>query len=215
MIIFDWDGTLCDSTEHIVHAMRAAASELALAEPEVEQVRNIIGLGLPQAVLVLFPDEPEAMRQEIARAYAGQYIAAEQEPPQLFAGAMETLHQLRGRGLQLAVATGKSRRGLDRILNILGLTDFFDATRCADETRSKPHPLMLEEIMAECAVPEQQVTMVGDTEYDLEMATNAGVSSIGVSFGVHSLERLEKHAPVAIVDELPQLLDLEILSRSL
>ena len=110
------------------------------------------------------------------------------------------------------MATGKSRRGLNRILEKLGLTGFFDATRCADETRSKPHPLMVHEIMQERGVNAGRVIVVGDTEYDLEMASNAGVASVGVSFGVHSIERLEAHGPVAIVDELPQLLDLPAVS---
>ncbi len=130
----------------------------------------------------------------------------------MFAGALETLHALRDRGFELAVATGKSRRGLNRILATLELHDFFDASRCADETRSKPHPLMLQELMQERGVSAEGVVMVGDTEYDLEMASNAGVASVGVSFGVHSPERLQAHGPVAIVDELPQLLDLPELS---
>ena len=202
MVIFDWDGTLCDSEAHIVRAVQSAARDMGLREPGDAEAANIIGLGLPQAMAVLFPEIPDDER-----------VANEEEPPQLFPGALETLVVLKERGLELAVATGKSRRGLDRILRVFGLSDFFHATRCADETRSKPHPLMIEEIILERSVPAEQVVMVGDTEYDLEMAANAGVASVGVSYGVHSTERLQNHGPVAIVDELPQLLDLPALSR--
>lgn len=214
MIIFDWDGTLCDSVGHIVLGVQAAAQEMGLAVPSDEAAADIIGLSLPQAMAVLFPDVPEARREVLIQGYSRNYIANEEEPPELFPGARETLQGLKARGFEVAVATGKSRRGLDRILQKLGLNDFFDATRCADETRSKPHPLMVQEIMAERAVPAERVVMVGDTEYDLEMATNAGVASVGVSFGVHSIERLAAHGPVAIVDTLPQLLDLPALSPS-
>ena len=187
---------------------------MGLPVPSDEAAANIIGLGLPQAMAQLFPEVPEQRRIELAQTYARHYVENESDTPALFPGALETLHQLRDRGLELAVATGKSRRGLNRILAKMDLTGFFEATRCADETRSKPHPQMLHELMEERQVEADRVVMVGDTEYDLEMAANAGVASVGVSFGVHSVERLQAHRPVAIVDELPQLLDLPALSRS-
>lgn len=214
MIIFDWDGTLCDSVEHIVTAMTAAAVSLDIEAPSAAQVRDIVGLGLPQAVAQLFPDEAERARVAMAAAYAEHFVAAETElgaGPQLFPGVLETLHTLRERGLELAVATGKSRRGLDRVLARLELSEFFDASRCADETRSKPDPLMLHELMGERGVSASQVVMVGDSEYDLEMACRAGVRSVGVSFGVHSPQRLAQHGPIAIVDTLPQLLELDLV----
>lgn len=214
MIIFDWDGTLCDSVGHIVRGVQTAAREMGLPAPTDAAAADIIGLGLPQAMAVLFPEVAEPRRLQLIEAYSRSYIANEEDTPALFPGAMETLHALKESGRELAVATGKSRRGLDRILNKLDLTGFFDATRCADETRSKPHPLMIHEIMQERGVASERVIMVGDTEYDLEMAVNAGVASVGVSFGVHSIERLEAHGPVAIVDELPQLLELPALLRS-
>ncbi len=212
MIIFDWDGTLCDSVGHIVRGVQNAARDMALPVPSDEAAANIIGLGLPQAMAVLFPELPEERRQELIAGYSRHYIANEEAPPELFPGALDTLHALKDSGLEVAVATGKSRRGLDRILDKLGLAGFFDATRCADETRSKPHPLMIHEIMAERGAAADEVLMVGDTEYDLEMARNAGVASVGVTFGVHSVARLEAHGPVAIVDALPQLLDLPVLA---
>ncbi len=136
------------------------------------------------------------------------YVALDRGPAPLYPGALETLHALRDRGLELAVATGKSRRGLNRVLAGLGLEGFFDSTRCADETSSKPHPLMLHEILQERAKPVEEALMVGDTEFDLAMAGNAGIGSVGVSFGVHSVPRLQAHDPLAIVDTLPELLDL-------
>lgn len=212
IVIFDWDGTLCDSVEQIVAAMQDAARELALDVPAPQAVRNIVGLGLPQAVLMLFPALDEQAGIALTEAYSRHYVNSDQGPAPLFNGALDTLQDLRNRGFELAVATGKSRRGLNRVLSGLGLGDFFEATRCADETRSKPHPLMLEEIMRERGKAATEVVVVGDTEYDLEMARNAGAASIGVSFGVHDNERLNRHQPLAIVDELPQLLDLEILA---
>jgi phosphoglycolate phosphatase len=161
----------------------------------------------------LFPEIPGPRREALIKAYSLHYVANEVDTPDLFPGALDTLHALRDRGLELGVATGKSRRGLDRILAKLDLVGFFHATRCADETQSKPHPQMLHEIILERGVDPQDVVMVGDTEYDLEMASNAGVASVGVSFGVHSVERLAAHRPVAIIDTLPQLLDLPALSR--
>jgi phosphoglycolate phosphatase len=213
MIIFDWDGTLCDSATHIVAAVQSASREMGLTEPSDEAAADIIGLGLVEAMARLFPEIPEPRREALIKAYSQHYVANEVDTPDLFPGALETLYSLRDRGLELGVATGKSRRGLDRILAKLDLVGFFHATRCADETRSKPHPQMLYEIILERGADPQDVVMVGDTEYDLEMASNAGVASVGVSFGVHSIERLAAHRPVAIIDTLPELLDLPALSR--
>lgn len=212
MIIFDWDGTLCDSVSHIVTALQRAAEDCGVEVPSAQRASEIIGLGLVEAMAQLFPDESPRGREALVEAYRHRYTANESDPPMLFPGAMATLDTLRERGFHLAVATGKSRRGLDRVLATLGLTGFFDATRCADETRSKPHPLMLQELMAELAMGPAGVVMVGDTEFDLEMAVNAGVDRVGVSFGVHAPERLQRHQPLAVVDTLPQLLDLPALA---
>ena len=211
IIIFDWDGTLCDSIDHIVEAMQAAAVECAATVPTVAAVRDIVGLGLPQAVLQLFPELDEPERDQLRAAYSRLYVALDRGPAPLYPGALETLHGLRDRGLELAVATGKSRRGLNRVLAGLDMEGFFDSTRCADETSSKPHPLMLQEILAERSKAAEEAVMIGDTEFDLAMAVNAGMDAIGVSFGVHSVQRLESHDPLAIVDTLPELLELEAL----
>lgn len=213
IVIFDWDGTLCDSVDHIVSAMQAAAVELGMERPSHAAVSNIVGLGLQEAVRTLFPDLPRDRWDSLAAAYSRHYTAGDANPPQLFPGAMETLLALRERGFELAVATGKSRRGLGRILSAMELPEFFDATRCADETRGKPHPQMLYEIMAERGKSPADCLMVGDTEYDLAMAREAGMASVGVSFGVHARDRLDQYGPVAIVDELPQLLELPALTQ--
>ncbi|MEP1471735.1 MAG: HAD-IA family hydrolase [Halieaceae bacterium] len=213
IVIFDWDGTLCDSIDHIVEAMQDAAREAGLTVPEPASVREIVGLGLPQAIAQLFPELDTDGTSKLAASYSKFYVASDQGPAPLYPGAMETLHNLHDLGLELAVATGKSRRGLNRVLAGLGLERFFHSTRCADETQSKPHPQMLNEIMAERDKASDEVVMVGDTEFDLAMATNAGVVSVGVSYGVHAVERLHNHAPVAVIDALPELLSLPVIQR--
>ena len=154
----------------------------------------------------------ETRRAEIALAYSRHFSSPAGGQPPLFRGALATLNGLRARGIELAVATGKSRRGLDRVLAAMGLSDFFDATRCADETRSKPHPRMLHEILAARGKSTGEAVMIGDSEYDLAMAQQAGVRSVAVTLGVHGRDRLAGYQPLAIVDELPQLLDLEAFS---
>ncbi|MFM7783726.1 MAG: HAD family hydrolase [Gammaproteobacteria bacterium] len=207
LYVFDWDGTLIDSVPRIVHCLKRAAETLQFRILSDEAYGDVIGLGLPQAIARLYPgldaDWAEAYRQQ----YAEAFVSADGEPSAFFPGALETLDALRSRGHRLAVATGKSRRGLDRVLQRHGLAGFFDATRCADETASKPDPTMLHQIFAELDVPAAQSLMVGDTEYDLDMAARAGVRSVGVSYGVHSRERLARHAPLRIIDALPQLLE--------
>ncbi|GAB3276163.1 HAD family hydrolase [Parahaliea aestuarii] len=205
IVIFDWDGTLCDSVDGIVLAMRAAAEELSVAPPEVAAVRDIVGLGLPQALAQLFPGSAEGERIALAEAYSRQYVAATSGPVPMFAGAREMLDDLHAAGFELAVATGKSRRGLNRVLAGAGMSGFFEATRCADETASKPDPLMLQQILQERRRTAGQAVMIGDSEYDLAMARNAGMASIGVSFGVHSAKRLRQHGPLAVVDQLSEL----------
>jgi len=212
--IFDWDGTLCDSIEHIVGAMRDAAVEVALEPPTAAEVRNIVGLGLPQALARLFPALDNGQRVALASAYSRHFSSPERGTARLFDGAMDTLQALRSRGIELAVATGKSRRGLNRVLAELGLADYFEATRCADETRSKPHPLMVHEIMGDRGKSVDEVVVIGDSEYDMAMAREAGVRSVAVSFGVHDNERLSAFEPLAIIDELPQLLDLPVWTVS-
>lgn len=193
LFIFDWDGTISDSTAKIVACMKAAASELGLEELPDAVVQNIIGLSLPNAVAELYPSATATHRNELCRGYSAHYAAADQIPSGFFPQVEETLLALKKRGYRLAVATGKSRRGLDRVLSSLNLHDFFDATRCADETESKPSPKMLLELLGQFELNPSQAVMVGDTEFDMEMARRAGVARIGVSYGAHAADRLHQY----------------------
>lgn len=205
LFIFDWDGTLVDSADTIVGAMQAAIGELGLEPRADHEVRNIIGLGLPEALRQLYPasDALEVLRE----AYVRHFLAEGTPPSALFAGVGDTLEQLKQRGHRLAVATGKSRRGLARELHRLGWNGFFDASRCADETRSKPHPLMLQELLAELSTPVERAVMIGDTEYDMAMAREAGMERIAVDYGAHAVARLLPYAPALVLADFPELLD--------
>lgn len=205
LFIFDWDGTLMDSERQIVQCMQAAADDLELVVPEYAAVRGIIGLGLPEAIHQLFLGEDAVQREAIRVAYARHFLGGTGGESELFPHARELLDELRGAGHRLAVATGKSRLGLDRVLASSGLQDRFHVTRCADETASKPDPRMLHEILAETGIPAEAALMIGDTTYDLEMAARAGVPSIGLAHGVHDADQLILHRPVAIVADLPAL----------
>lgn len=207
LYIFDWDGTLLDSTNKIVDSMQAAIEQLGLPYRTADEVRHIIGLGLPEAIATLFPAISSADNEALRSAYSARYIAADQQPCPFFPDVESVLAKLRSDGHHLAVATGKSRRGLNRVLANLQMEHFFDASRCADETASKPNPLMLMEILNELEVAASDAIMVGDTEFDLAMAVNAGVRSIGVSYGVHSVERLSAHGPELVVDNFVEILE--------
>lgn len=202
VVIFDWDGTLMDSVGHIVDSLMHAANlyELPLTR---EQAANVIGLGLPEAMAALFPHHPH-LCAEIQAEYSRHYVANSSQT-QLFTGVPELLDALAQQDILLAVATGKSRAGLDRVLAQSGTTDRFAITRCAGETQSKPHPQMLQEIVAYLGVTPDQCIMVGDTTYDLEMAANIAMPSIGVSYGVHPPALLQQHRPRAVVDDVPSL----------
>lgn len=208
LLVFDWDGTLMDSAAHIVASMRAAFGELdAPAHPE-RRLREVIGLGMHEALEALFPGCDAAFKRRCAERYRVHFLDT-RRPPQLFPGVAEVLGELAAQGYLLAVATGKSRRGLVRELARTGLGDRFHATRCADETRSKPHPAMLREILAQLEVPAAEALVIGDTDYDLEMARRAGVEALAVLYGVHDRPRLLRQAPAGClpaIDRLPQWL---------
>lgn len=206
LLVFDWDGTLMDSEAQIVGCMRAAAADLALPERSSDEIRNIIGLGLKEAVTSLYPEHGETLAGELAARYREHWLG-QLEASTLFPGVVETLQLLKEEGFLLAVATGKGRAGLDRALEVSGLDAVFHATRCADETRSKPHPQMLQEIMRELDTPAHQTAMIGDTEYDLAMARNANTHPVAVSYGVHEWERLQRHAPVVCLEQFTDIND--------
>jgi phosphoglycolate phosphatase len=205
LIVFDWDGTLMDSEARIVACIHAAFADLDLPLPSQEAARDIIGLGLDEALTVLLPEAGREGRQALIERYRYHFLVANDTPSQLFPGVAETLDWLRGRGHMLAVATGKSRRGLDLVLSSTGLGGHFQATRCADETFSKPHPEMLLQIMDELGVRGAETLMVGDTEYDMQMARNAGAQALAVCYGVHSLERLLAQGPLGCLADLADM----------
>ncbi|MCX4192988.1 HAD-IA family hydrolase [Methylophaga sp. OBS1] len=204
LIIFDWDGTLMDSTGHIVNCMRRAITKLELAPLADEEISHIIGLGLHEAVQTLYPAGNDVLWRSLADCYRQTWLSSPEETP-LFENARELLTRLAEQDLFLGVATGKSRRGLDKVLKATGLGDHFIATRCADECHSKPHPQMLMELMAYTGVTPEQAIMIGDTEFDLMMASNAGAHGLGITHGAHDEAKLLACSPRAIVHDLYQV----------
>lgn len=208
LVIFDWDGTLMDSVGRIVSSMQSAAIQIGRAVPEADAVRNIVGLSLQEALPRLFGPLDELGYQQLLQAYRQQYVHDDPTPTPLFAGVASTLHQLTERGHLLAVATGKARAGLDRVLAQTGFSQLFHASRGADEARSKPDPMMLEQLLAQLNVPLEQAVMVGDSSYDMEMAANLGMARIGVDWGVHDVSTLKQFAPLAVISHMDELLAL-------
>jgi len=205
LLIFDWDGTLADSIGRIVTAMQVAAQRAGRPERDEEAIRGIIGLGLPEAILTLYPDMAESEVIAFRQHYADVYVALDEQPSPLFAGVADTLEAFRADGYRMAVATGKARRGLNRVLKAHGWERFFDITRAADETASKPDPLMLNQILAHCEMSPRQALMVGDASFDLLMARNAGIDSVAVSYGAQPVERLLAFEPRLAINEFPEL----------
>lgn len=204
LIVFDWDGTLMDSAAAIVQAIVLAARDLGLEEPPEARARHVIGLGLSDALRHAVPDLAEDEYPRMVERYRHHYLSRDHELV-LFNGAFEMVAGLAEAGRKLAVATGKSRVGLNRALAHSGLGAFFHATRCADECFSKPHPEMLEQIIDELGVDRRRTLMVGDTTHDLLMARNAGVDGLGVTFGAHPRAALESEAAVALIDTPAEL----------
>ena len=204
LIVFDWDGTVMDSTAVIATSIQSACRDLGLPVPSDENARHVIGMGLAQALQHAVPDAPEHMYEPLADRYRHYFLAQDQSIP-LFSGAQETIAELHEAGHALAVATGKSRKGLDRVMDSSGLRRYFLASRTADETFSKPHPAMLLELMEELGMQPEQVLMVGDTTHDLQMAINAGVDAVGVTHGAHPEDQLRALNPRALLDDFHQL----------
>ncbi|QIO06966.1 HAD family hydrolase [Acinetobacter shaoyimingii] len=202
LIIFDWDGTLFDSVGQIVKSLRFAADQFHQPLTD-EAAKSIIGLGLPEVAQVLFPSVPE-LHEAILKSYGDHYVEHSKED-KWFDGVDEMLRDLKSQGILLAVATGKSRRGLDRVLKQTQSTDLFVATRAASETKSKPDPLMLAEILEVTGIDTENAIMVGDTSYDLEMARNIDMPRVGVSYGVHTVDVLAQYQPIDIANTVAQL----------
>ncbi len=208
LVIFDWDGTILDSLAKIARCMQLAAVDAGLPPCSDDEVHGIIGLGLPEAVMTLYPEAQETHKEALRLRYSHHFVIEDQAPCEFYPGAEETLHALKTGGHHIAVATGKSRNGLNRVLSGLGWENFFHASRCADETSSKPDPLMLSELLDETGYSVADAIMVGDTEFDLAMAARLGMRRVGVSYGAHSHQRLSNHRPEAIIDNLDEILSL-------
>ena len=205
LLIFDWDGTVIDSAARIISSMQRAAAELGLEPLGAEAIRNIIGLGLPEAIRALIPGVDDAGIECMRERYAYYYVSGDDTPAHLFPGARSSLESLHRKGYRLAVATGKNRRGLDRVFAQTGLGSLFELSRCADETTSKPDPHMLHEILQQTGLDASEALLVGDTEYDLEMGHRAGVGTVAVSYGAHHIDRLKPWRPVLEIDNFPEL----------
>jgi phosphoglycolate phosphatase len=204
LVVFDWDGTLMDSAAAIVASVQGACADLGLEVPPAEAARYIIGLGLGDALRHLLPSLEPTRYGELAERYRDHYLARDQQIT-LFAGAEELVRRMRTAGTLLAVATGKTRRGLDRAFSLTGLGGYFHVSRCADESKSKPDPAMLLEIMRALSADPARTLMVGDTVHDLEMAHSAGVASVAVAYGAHPREALVAARPRAVVGSLAEL----------
>jgi len=206
LVVFDWDGTLMDSTPAIVAAIQGACRDMDLPVPPDEAASWVIGLGLADALRAAVPELRAEQWPAFSERYRYHYLTRDPQL-RLFEGVGTLLKAIAATGASLAVATGKSRLGLDRSLDSTGLRQQFDATRCADETHSKPHPAMLLELMDELMVAPENTLMIGDTSHDLNMARSAGVHGLGVTYGAHPLAELQACSPVGIVHNVQELSD--------
>jgi len=211
LLVFDWDGTLVDSIERIVTSLQHASKQAADIHIDETQARDVIGLGLNEAISKLHPELDAQLHatklNNIADAYRQHYLYDNTVPAPLFAGVSDLLDELRENGFTLAISTGKSRVGLEQSINEHQLADYFATTRCAGENKSKPHPEMLHEILDELNFAASQTLMIGDSEHDLKMANNANVQCIGVTHGVHDAKTLEKFNPLICLNNITELSD--------
>jgi len=208
LVIFDWDGTLMDSIGRIVSSMQSAAVACSLVVPSALQVKEIIGLSLPVALSILFPNNTEQQNEAMLVQYKVHYVEIDKTPTPLFDNALTLLTSLKNNNVLLAVATGKGRQGLERVFSMTQTKSFFQASRCADEARSKPDPEMISSLLDELGIAAENAVMIGDTSHDMQMAQSAGIDRIGITLGVHDQHKLAQYAPIAVVDSLAQLQSL-------
>ncbi|MEI7796651.1 MAG: HAD-IA family hydrolase [Methylococcaceae bacterium] len=196
LLIFDWDGTLIDSIDWIARCLQNAANDTRHEIPDYQAAKDVIGLSIERAIEALYSDANADEVLDLVRRYESAYFSKKISRDDLFSGVYEMLEALKQKGFKLAVATGKTREGLDEALSATNTLDLFCLTRCADETQSKPHPQMLEEIMAHTQILRERTLMIGDSTHDLQMALNAGIASIGVTSGAHDSEQLKNYLPL-------------------
>jgi phosphoglycolate phosphatase len=208
LYIFDWDGTLMDSIDRIVSSMQAAAVISNLLKPSDDIIKNVIGLSLHQGIMEVFPDISNAKVEEVITHYKIQYAQLNETPSPLFSHAEHLLLALRQNDKLLAIATGKGRNGLERVLKVSDTTHYFHSTRCADDALSKPDPDMLLQLLNEFSLKPEDAVIIGDSRFDLEMAQRANIHSIGVSMGAGSEKELSRYNPQAIVHSLYELANL-------
>jgi len=205
LVIFDWDGTLMDSVGRIVSSMQAASGVLNLIPPTNENGKSIIGLSLANGIKQLFPNISEAQQTELEKQYKHQYLDVNKTPTPLFEHALTLLNTLKTNNILLAIATGKARPGLTRVLAMTETGDLFNTTRSASDCRSKPDPEMITSILNELNIDPADAVMIGDTSFDMEMALNANIDRIGVNFGAHSEIVIKQFKPEAVVSSLAEL----------
>ena len=211
LLVFDWDGTLVDSIARIVSSLQHASKQAAGLDVSDTQAKDVIGLGLMEAISKLHPEldtkHQSAELSNIAEAYRQHYLYDNTVPAPLFTGVDNLLDELCHEGYTLAISTGKSRIGLEQSIAEHKMADYFTATRCAGENKSKPHPEMLHEILNELNFSAAEALMIGDSEHDLKMANNANMKSIGVTHGVHDANTLKKHKPLVCLNNITDLSD--------
>jgi phosphoglycolate phosphatase len=205
LLVFDWDGTLIDSIDGIVSSLQIASKTVCNEDVPEQRARSVIGLGLREAIEALHPELECVYVDRVVDAYKQHYLYQNPIRSKLFPGVREMLEQLRDAGFLLAIATGKSRIGLDRALAEHGMAAYFNATRCAGESHSKPHPQMLLEILDQLNTPTQHALMIGDSGHDLLMASNAAVDSVGVTHGVNTAAELIQYRPILCLDDVTDL----------
>ena len=212
LLVFDWDGTLIDSIEQITSSLQVASKMIFNEKVTEEAARSVIGLGLQEAIELLHPNEPQALIEKMADAYRHHYLHENNVPAPLFEGVIDMLDTLFSKGFTLAIATGKSRTGLDHSLTEHPVRHYFATTRCAGENKSKPHPEMLQGILNDTETDTKYALMIGDSEHDLMMAKNANVDAVAVTHGAHTADRLMEHKPLLCLDRITDLSNLLTLN---
>lgn len=208
LIIFDWDGTLTDSIDWIVNCMQRAAVDCKCDVPSDQATKDVIGLSLEQAMSRLFPNIDIDRQEQLSSCYSDYFFSRQANRDDLFVGVYDMLVHLKDAGYKLAVATGKSRAGLEKALQGTGTEDLFSITRCADETASKPNPVMIQEIIKLLDTANERTLMIGDSIHDLQMAANADISAVAVSSGTHSSERLKQYKPLLCLNQITEIQEL-------